>query len=500
MSKRSAYRKKPQADVACSPCLKVKENDIVGLEKEAQDRISFDNKNIDPERTRMNLFVHGFDKDGLPVINKEKYSVPLKDRIFNRIREAGAIVRKDKDQKILENNAFVPKGKNTKESVVAEAMEFQFSHRLAMQLLNEDGMLDSEGRMRKDRDLPVDGKTFRAFADTYNWICERYGKENVVGAYIHLDEYTPHMHVFVVPITIKTKKYKKKILYDESGNPITRGVLDAKNLFSPKTIKQLWSDYAEAMKDYGATAAKGLAPKGAYDKAASIDAMIEQNEETIIDQESEIKEQQETLNNLEKERQNTQKLIDDLREEENQARKRRDDYEAEAKESEEKAASAQIVLAGLQREKQEMEEWMAKADTLRDLFDPNVAPGSKLKILMNLRGMPQKIFLKNMPFPEGWDSPVITRFDEDLVKGHGKYHGKRTNWEARPDGSFSWSTMTDGTGNLYKPNKEKINSKQAFDLAFGTPELQDSLLEAINLLAKNEKGTDMSKRSGKGLL
>ena len=38
MSKRALYKKEPQKDVACTPCIKVKLNDIDGLDKENQDR------------------------------------------------------------------------------------------------------------------------------------------------------------------------------------------------------------------------------------------------------------------------------------------------------------------------------------------------------------------------------------------------------------------------------------------------------------------------------
>ena len=39
------------------------------------------------------------------------------------------------------------------------------------------------------------------FSDAYNFICERYRKENIISAIVHLDERTPHMHVNFVPVT-----------------------------------------------------------------------------------------------------------------------------------------------------------------------------------------------------------------------------------------------------------------------------------------------------------
>jgi len=46
---------------------------------------------------------------------------------------------------------------------------------------------------------PGEIKSF--FTDSYNFLAQRYGKENVVYSTVHLDERTPHMHVGVVPIT-----------------------------------------------------------------------------------------------------------------------------------------------------------------------------------------------------------------------------------------------------------------------------------------------------------
>lgn len=60
---------------------------------------------------------------------------------------------------------------------------------------------------------------------------ERYGL-NLVAFTLHQDEKTPHIHAIVVPIT-----------------PDNR--LCAKELFSPKTLRELQTDYAAAMKPYG---------------------------------------------------------------------------------------------------------------------------------------------------------------------------------------------------------------------------------------------------------
>ncbi len=48
------------------------------------------------------------------------------------------------------------------------------------------------------------------FQETYNFLESRYGKENVISAYVHLDETTPHIHFAFVPIKFdKQKEYFK---------------------------------------------------------------------------------------------------------------------------------------------------------------------------------------------------------------------------------------------------------------------------------------------------
>lgn len=59
--------------------------------------------------------------------------------------------------------------------------------------------------------------------DTYNFACEMYGEENILGFDVHLDETAPHIHCKVVPTAIKQQRgnisgYHK---VDADGNPVT---------------------------------------------------------------------------------------------------------------------------------------------------------------------------------------------------------------------------------------------------------------------------------------
>lgn len=49
------------------------------------------------------------------------------------------------------------------------------------------------------------------FREAYNFMENRYGKDNVVSAYVHLDETSPHMHFCFVPVIFDKKKQEYKV-------------------------------------------------------------------------------------------------------------------------------------------------------------------------------------------------------------------------------------------------------------------------------------------------
>ena len=55
------------------------------------------------------------------------------------------------------------------------------------------------------KELP-EKHTKEFFQRTYDFLEKRYGKENVVSAYVHLDETTPHIHFSFVPVVFDSKK------------------------------------------------------------------------------------------------------------------------------------------------------------------------------------------------------------------------------------------------------------------------------------------------------
>jgi len=54
------------------------------------------------------------------------------------------------------------------------------------------------------------------FKESYEYLKEEYGENNIVSAIVHMDEKTPHLHVSVVPLTQQGKLSAKEI-FDRNG-------------------------------------------------------------------------------------------------------------------------------------------------------------------------------------------------------------------------------------------------------------------------------------------
>lgn len=55
--------------------------------------------------------------------------------------------------------------------------------------------------------------------DVYDFACQKFGKENVLGVEAHLDETTPHVHVNVIPVAMRQQKGRASYLYVNRNDP-----------------------------------------------------------------------------------------------------------------------------------------------------------------------------------------------------------------------------------------------------------------------------------------
>ena len=109
---------------------------------------------------------------------------------------------------------------------------------------------DNEG-MQKIIDS---GKLDEWIDDNIGWARDTFGTDNVVGAALHMDERTPHLHIAVVPIVTAERKKKareataKKRYRTKAAN---RPRLCADDIMERGKMSRYQDIYAEAMAKYG---------------------------------------------------------------------------------------------------------------------------------------------------------------------------------------------------------------------------------------------------------
>ncbi len=89
-----------------------------------------------------------------------------------------------------------------------------------------------EGFVRDKEGRAVDYSKSKWAQDNLNFLKEKYGEKNVVSFTLHQDEKTPHVHAVIVPIT-------------EDGR------LSAKDVFNRQGLRDLQTEYAQAMAPHG---------------------------------------------------------------------------------------------------------------------------------------------------------------------------------------------------------------------------------------------------------
>ena len=161
---------------------KYHKNDVAPVERENERDENYisDNPQIDRARTKDNYHIIGGYGTYTEFIN-------------NRLKELNLSPRKD----AVVMNSFVVGSDKTFFDKLPKALQYEF------------------------------------FTDCTKFFAERYGKENIISAVVHLDETTPHMHLNLMPIT-------------------SDGRLCSKQLFDKPQLQKLQTDfYEEVGRKYG---------------------------------------------------------------------------------------------------------------------------------------------------------------------------------------------------------------------------------------------------------
>ena len=195
----------------------IKPKDIGGLGVELNDRKG--SGNYDKERTQFNIEYVGF--DGHPTLSSKVYET------------------------IYTNNIHFNKGNNTNilnGCVVTSGPEFFKKLGLPMK---DTGRVHIEGKhigepifcpdIKSKEDIPE--PVLEYFNESYRFLSNIVGKENVVYAGVHFDEDTPHMHFYFLPVVNHVRR--KVFEIDESGKRLTKQIYTKNNTIKNVPIQKL---------------------------------------------------------------------------------------------------------------------------------------------------------------------------------------------------------------------------------------------------------------------
>ena len=184
---------------------KIKPNQIGGLGVELDARKG--SGNYEAERTQYNKEYVGFDGHST-----------LKSKIYSTLYEKNIHFNKGDKTNIL-NGCIVTSGPD-------------FFKKLGLPMKDSGRVYGEESKhpgepiycpdIKNKDDVPA--KLYRFFDESFNFLSNFVGKENIVYAAIHLDEDTPHMHFYWLPVVDSVQR--KVFETDSNGKRITKETTD----------------------------------------------------------------------------------------------------------------------------------------------------------------------------------------------------------------------------------------------------------------------------------
>jgi hypothetical protein len=198
------------------------------------------------------------------------------------------------------------------------------------------------------------------FRASYDFLEKRYGRENVVSAYVHMDEKTPHMHFAFIPVTEDRKKGGFKVSAKEV---LTRSDLQSFHTDLQRFLGQRGVPLAVlngATKDGNKTVAE-------LKKATALEATaakrIESAKREIDNANASV---QTAKERAAKEKERVRAEVAAAREEAEAARLAADSVHAEARKAKMDVSAAHGELSALENQKKQVEHDIAALQSERD--------------------------------------------------------------------------------------------------------------------------------------
>lgn len=176
-----------------------------------------------------------------------------------------------------------------------------------------DEVMGANGKIYNKPKNDEDCRQF--FEEAYAFNCKRYGKDNVIAGYVHMDETTPHMSIQIVPeaISRKTGKrtvssaslFNKKELFsyhddlDDSLSPKFKGLVKNGRTKGDYTVRELKEREEQEQK---------LAERERV--IADRERAVADRERVVAEKELKIQEQAEKLNSINDELSDKRKVLE----------------------------------------------------------------------------------------------------------------------------------------------------------------------------------------------
>ena len=151
------------------------------------------------------------------IIYKPFTEVNLASEIYSTIKKNNIYFNDNKKVNLL-NGAIITSGP---EFFIKLGMKFKNSGRVYQEGIKEGQPVFIPDIKSKD-DIPDKVKQF--FDDSYKYLEDFVGKENIIYAAVHLDEDTPHMHFYFIPVVDKVRR--KVFETDSNGVIVKQEVID----------------------------------------------------------------------------------------------------------------------------------------------------------------------------------------------------------------------------------------------------------------------------------
>lgn len=143
----------------------------------------------------------------------------LQEQVYSKLQDNKIYYNDSKNTNLL-NGAIVTSGKEFFQSL---GMKFRESDR-THQVGKDKGKPILVPDIKTEDDIPEKVKDF--FDDSYHFLEDLVGKDNVIYAEVHYDEDTPHLHFYFLPVVYEVKR--KVFETDTSGNILYREGIDKK--------------------------------------------------------------------------------------------------------------------------------------------------------------------------------------------------------------------------------------------------------------------------------